>query len=56
MTANEITRAWKDPEYREQLTAEQRAQLPQSPAGLIELTDGELAEVAGGIGVIRTSP
>jgi mersacidin/lichenicidin family type 2 lantibiotic len=56
MNTNEITRAWKDPEYREQLTDAQRALLPQSPAGLVELTDAELAEVAGGAGVLKTGP
>jgi mersacidin/lichenicidin family type 2 lantibiotic len=56
MTTNEITRAWTDPEYRETLTADQLAKLPALPVGLVELTDAELAEVAGGGGVVKTSP
>jgi len=31
----EIVKAWKDEEYRDSLTAEQRAQLPPHPSGLI---------------------
>ena len=48
MTPLEIIRAWKDEEYRLSLSAEQRAQLPEHPAGLIELTDAELELVVGG--------
>ena len=36
MPTMEIVRAWKDQEYRDTLTAEQLAQLPQHPAGIIE--------------------
>jgi mersacidin/lichenicidin family type 2 lantibiotic len=36
MPTMEIVRAWKDEEFRDTLTAEQRAQLPPNPAGLIE--------------------
>ena len=43
-----IVRAWKDNEYRKSLSAEELAALPQHPAGLVELTDDELAGVAGG--------
>jgi mersacidin/lichenicidin family type 2 lantibiotic len=56
MNANEIIKAWTDPEYRETLTTEQLAQLPALPVGLVELTDAELAEVAGGTGNIPTGP
>ena len=47
MNKEEIVRAWKDSEYRASLTEAQRAQLPEHPAGLIELTDEQLG-VAGG--------
>jgi mersacidin/lichenicidin family type 2 lantibiotic len=43
----DIIRAWKDAEYRQSLTAEQRAALPDNPAGLAELSEEELAQVAG---------
>jgi mersacidin/lichenicidin family type 2 lantibiotic len=48
MTKKDIIRAWKDEEYRTSLSEAERAKLPKHPAGLIELTDVELATVAGG--------
>jgi mersacidin/lichenicidin family type 2 lantibiotic len=45
----DLIRAWKDETYREGLTAEQRALVPDNPAGAIELTDGELAGVDGAL-------
>jgi len=44
-----IIRAWKDPNYRASLSAEQRAALPESPAGapLTEMDECELEQVAG---------
>ena len=48
MSYLEIIRAWKDEEFRLSLSEEQRALLPEHPAGLIELTDAELDTVAGG--------
>jgi len=45
-----IVRAWKDPEFRAQLSTEERAALPECPAGrsLTDLDGGSLAEVVGG--------
>ena len=48
MSNEDIIRAWKDPEYRNSLTEEQRSQLPENPAGLVELTDTSMESVAGG--------
>ena len=48
MTKKDIIRAWKDAEYRASLSEAERAMLPEHPAGLIELTDTEMAMVAGG--------
>jgi mersacidin/lichenicidin family type 2 lantibiotic len=45
---NEIIRAWKDKNFREGLSDEQRAQLPANPAGLVEIDDEQLVQVAGG--------
>jgi mersacidin/lichenicidin family type 2 lantibiotic len=42
-----IIRAWKDEEYSESLSREEQALIPQNPAGLLELSDQELAEVDG---------
>lgn len=49
MSLNHIIDAWRDEEYRETLDAESRALLPANPAGEIELTDAELADVDGGL-------
>lgn len=45
-----IIRAWKDPEFRAQLTSAEREALPESPAGhsLAELDESHLADVVGG--------
>jgi len=45
-----IIRAWKDEEYRQSLSRDLREQLPEHPAGLIDLIDAELWV---GIGVQR---
>jgi mersacidin/lichenicidin family type 2 lantibiotic len=50
MSHLDIIRAWKDEEYRLSLSTAERAQLPEHPAGVIELTCTELNEVAGGRG------
>src|SRR5262249_34239830 len=47
MTTKKIVRAWKDEAYRKSLSEAERAMLPENPAGIIELTDGQL-DVAGG--------
>ncbi|AUB42030.1 Type 2 lantibiotic, leader peptide domain [Nostoc flagelliforme CCNUN1] len=44
----DIVRAWKDEEYRNSLSEEQRAQLPENPAGTGELSDETMETVAGG--------
>ncbi|MFL5356355.1 mersacidin/lichenicidin family type 2 lantibiotic [Archangium sp.] len=51
MNRERIIRAWKDPEYRASLSTEERAALPECPAGraITELHDEELAEAVGGI-------
>lgn len=44
MPATEIVRAWKDEEFRDTLTIEQRARLPQHPSGLIEFGQPRLED------------
>jgi mersacidin/lichenicidin family type 2 lantibiotic len=56
MPSLDIIRAWKDPEYRDSLSADERAQLPAHPAGLIALTDSDLTYVAGGEVCTRSEP
>jgi mersacidin/lichenicidin family type 2 lantibiotic len=50
MKKDMIIQAWKDPAYRARLSAEERASLPECPAGrpLTELDEGSLGEVVGG--------
>jgi mersacidin/lichenicidin family type 2 lantibiotic len=48
----DIIRAWKDEDYRNSLSAEELAGLPENPAGMIELTDGDLGKATGGAPVI----
>ncbi len=52
MTNDEIIRAWKDEDYRDSLSEEQRSQLPENPAGMVEevveLTPEEQEELRGG--------
>lgn len=40
-------RAWKDEEYRNSLSEEERALLPESPVGVVELSDEDLLSVSG---------
>ncbi|HEY7124228.1 MAG TPA: mersacidin/lichenicidin family type 2 lantibiotic [Ktedonobacterales bacterium] len=47
MSSFDIVRAWKDAEYRQSLSAEEQALLPEHPAGAIELTDEDLDRLAG---------
>ena len=44
MAASEVIKAWKDEEYREKLTEEQKAQLAKHPSGLIEFEQPELED------------
>jgi mersacidin/lichenicidin family type 2 lantibiotic len=43
----DMIRMWRDPEYRSTLSAEELAQLPSHPAGLVELSDEELGRASG---------
>ncbi len=47
MSKRNIIRAWKNAEYRKSLSAEERAQLPENPAGLVELDIDEASSVSG---------
>jgi mersacidin/lichenicidin family type 2 lantibiotic len=47
MKKNQIIRAWKNPDYRQQLE-ESFHQIPDHPAGWLNLTESELNEVMGG--------
>lgn len=47
MSTNDIIRAWRDEEYRESLSQEERAQLLEHPAGVITVANYDLAGVTG---------
>jgi len=48
MKKSQLIRAWKDEEYRRSLTAEERAALPENPAGVADLEDETLQSLTGG--------
>ena len=48
MSVEQVIRAWRDEEYREELSATDQASLMASPIGEIELSDAELEGVDGG--------
>ncbi|GHO88285.1 mersacidin/lichenicidin family type 2 lantibiotic [Dictyobacter formicarum] len=47
MSIADTIRAWRDREFRESLSDEERARLLENPVGQIELTDKDLLEVVG---------
>ncbi|HEX7331905.1 MAG TPA: mersacidin/lichenicidin family type 2 lantibiotic [Pyrinomonadaceae bacterium] len=48
MSKTDVIRAWKDEDYRSSLSDAQRAELPDNPAGFIELSETDLRDAAGG--------
>ena len=51
----DVVRAWKDATYRESLSSDDLALVPDNPAGLVELSDEELKRASGLAGVIVTT-
>ncbi|MGA8595260.1 MAG: mersacidin/lichenicidin family type 2 lantibiotic [Bryobacteraceae bacterium] len=49
MSTQNTIRAWKDEEYRRSLSEAERESMPPNPAGLPELSDAQLKQVAGGL-------
>jgi mersacidin/lichenicidin family type 2 lantibiotic len=43
MSQTEIIRAWKDPNYRSMLSAQELAALPPHPSSVVAVTDQELS-------------
>ena len=43
MSKIDIIRSWKDESYRQSLSEDERALLPENPAGPMELSDAELS-------------
>jgi mersacidin/lichenicidin family type 2 lantibiotic len=54
MSHEDIIRAWKDEDYRNSLSEEQRSQLPENPAGMVELPDADMERIAGGVEIKNT--
>ncbi len=48
MSNIDVIRAWKDEAYRNSLTPDQLAALPENPAGFVELNDQALEASVGG--------
>ncbi len=48
MSKIDVIRAWKDPEYRNNLSEAELGALSANPAGPMELSDGELDVATGG--------
>lgn len=54
MGLKHIIESWRDEEYRGSLNAESRVLLPENPAGEIELSEADLANVDGGVTETRS--
>ncbi|MBE3557902.1 MAG: mersacidin/lichenicidin family type 2 lantibiotic [Ktedonobacteraceae bacterium] len=54
--AFDVVRAWKDEAYRRSLSAEERVQLPENPAGSFELSERDLESVYGALGPFGNGP
>ena len=48
MSNKDIILAWKDEDYLDSLSEEQRVLLPENPVGVVELSDREMEVMAGG--------
>ena len=46
----DVVRAWRDEEYRNSLSAEELASLPESPAGFATVEDSALKSITGASG------
>lgn len=55
MKKHEILRAWRDGEYYDSLTEEQKAMLPESPAGM-DMDDDVLSSITGGCVSLKFCP
>jgi mersacidin/lichenicidin family type 2 lantibiotic len=45
----DIIRAWKNEDYRLELSPAELAALPSNPAGIVELSDDQMGRVVGGL-------
>jgi len=49
MLMQDVIRAWKNEEFRLDLSDVERSLLPAHPAGLLDLTDADLDSASGGL-------
>lgn len=54
MKKNQILAAWRDEEYLLSLSDEERAQIPEHPAGTLDMEDNVLRTITGGCGPYQT--
>ena len=47
----QILEAWRNEEYYLSLSAEERAQIPEHPSGLLDIEDDALKSITGGCGI-----
>ena len=52
----DVVRAWRDAEYRNSLSDDERANLPEHPAGLAEIDNDLLKGVTGGVSLRCSTP
>ncbi len=45
----DVVRAWRDEEYRNSLSPEELASLPESPAGIAAVDETALRSITGGV-------
>lgn len=45
----DVIRAWRDEEYRDSLTEQERSSLPENPAGMATVDDSALRSVGGAV-------
>lgn len=55
MAKADVVRAWKNPMYRDALSAEELSGLPDHPSGQVELTDSELKNASGVMGALANT-
>jgi mersacidin/lichenicidin family type 2 lantibiotic len=45
----DVVRAWKDEEYLNSLSEEEKALVPANPVGIVEISEEDLSVVLGGV-------
>ena len=53
MKKRQILEAWRNEEYYLSLSAEERAQIPEHPAGLLDIEDDVLRTITGGCAITK---